>query len=131
MKDTKTLREKTGLTDRTIYNVKSEVKAVIDEVVEKKKMEMNPSEVPDETGSEKGSEVKSGTREGSKGSQKGALVVSDIDTSIYEKKVPQRTSPPHQTSPTSAHLISSSGTSSEKKRKKFGRESVEGGSARR
>ena len=74
----KTLMAKTGLTERLIYNVRSRVKAVIDEVVGKKEKKVNPSEVPG--GRWDPSEVRWG--------QEGALVAGDIDTSIYEKKVP-------------------------------------------
>ena len=111
----KTLSEKTRLIYKSIYNMRLKVKAVIDEVVGKKE-KVNPSEVPGEKVNEKVNPSKS---DEVRVTGEGALVVNDIDASIYKTKVPQRTSPTSSTSSTSAHLTSSpdtsSKTSSEKK----------------
>jgi len=113
IQDVKTLMEKTGLTNSAIYNVRSAVRAVIDEVVGKKEKKVNPSEVPSEKG--KVDDIKVGQVRSSdtKGVLGGVLVAGDIDASIYEKKPHLPTSSPPQTSSTSPNLTTSSGTSSE------------------
>ena len=89
------------------------MRAVIDEVVGKKEKKVNPSEVPSEKVEVDDIKVGQVRSSDTKGVLGGALVVSDIDASIYEKKPHLPTSSPHQTSSTSPNLTTSSGTSSE------------------